>query len=169
MQAQPHIKHKHRHATHARVIFFFGGGGGHCGSNEILCFVEKRNWVHCICDMTVFRCDKKYQMFTLLKEKQYQVTFLCEKNKNHQSISNKPLQKIFCGLCSLIKRNGIAFMPWLHSFMRKTKVSFYITQLEEPNHQSIPNNSWQKIFCGLCSMNKRKFIGFVPWLHSFMA
>ena len=35
---------KHRHAKHARVIFFFGGrGGGHCGSNEILCFVEKRN------------------------------------------------------------------------------------------------------------------------------
>ena len=35
-----HFK-KHRHATHARV--FFLGGGGHCGSNEILCFVEKRN------------------------------------------------------------------------------------------------------------------------------
>ena len=34
---------KHRHATHARVIFLWGGGGGHCGSNEILCFVEKRN------------------------------------------------------------------------------------------------------------------------------
>ena len=32
--------------------------------------------------MIVFRCDKKYQMFTLLKEKQYQVTFLCEKNES---------------------------------------------------------------------------------------
>ena len=77
-------------------VFFFWGGGGHCGSNGILCFVEKRNRVHCICDMTVFWCDKNYQMFTLLKEKQYQVTFLCEKNestilhKNHQSIPNKP-------------------------------------------------------------------------------
>ena len=46
-------------------------------------------------------------------------------HKNHQSISNKPRQKIFCGLCSLKKRNGIAFMPWLHSFMTKTKVSCY--------------------------------------------
>ena len=35
---------KHRHARHARVIFLLGGGGGgHCGSNGILCFVEKRN------------------------------------------------------------------------------------------------------------------------------
>ena len=82
-------------------------------------------------DVTVFGCDKNYQMFTLLKEKQYQVTFLCEKNestilhKNHQSIPNKPWQKIFCGLCSLNKRNGIAFMSWLHSFMTKTKVSCY--------------------------------------------
>ena len=24
-------------------FFFLGGGGGHCGSNGILCFVEKRN------------------------------------------------------------------------------------------------------------------------------
>ena len=79
-------------------VFFFGGGGvgGHCGPNEILCFAEKRNCVHCICEMTVFRCDKKYQMFTLLKEKQYQVTFLCEKNgsiilhQKHQSIPNNP-------------------------------------------------------------------------------
>ena len=30
------LKKKHRHATHARVIFY-GGGGGHCGSNEISC------------------------------------------------------------------------------------------------------------------------------------
>ena len=138
-------------------------------------------------------------MFTLLKGKQYQVTFLCEKNestilhKNHQSIPNKPWQKIFCGLCSLNKRNGIAFMSWLHSFMTKTKVScykcwhckrktkvssyvplrekqvsFYITQLEEQKKQSIPNNSWQKIFCGLCSLNKRNGIAFMWWLHSFM-
>ena len=76
-------------------LFFCWGGGGHCGSNGILCFVEKRNLVHCICDVTVFGCDKNYQMFTLLKEKQFQVTFLCEKNestilhKNHQSIPNK--------------------------------------------------------------------------------
>ena len=112
-------------------LFFCWGRGGHCGSNGILCFVEKRNWVHCICDVTVFGCDKNYQMFTLLKERQYQVTFLCEKNestilhKNHQSIPNKPWQKIFCGLCSLNKRNGIAFMSWLHSFMTKTEVSCY--------------------------------------------
>ena len=54
----------------------------HCGPNEIFFFVEKR--VECITrrDMIVFRCDKKYQMFTLLKEKQYQVTFLCEKNES---------------------------------------------------------------------------------------
>ena len=81
-------REKHRHATHARVIFFFGGGGG--GIVVLMKYYVLQD------DMTVFRCDKKYQMFTLLKEKQYQVTFLCEKNesiilhKNHQSISNKP-------------------------------------------------------------------------------
>ena len=25
------------------LFFCWGGGGGHCGSNGILCFVEKRN------------------------------------------------------------------------------------------------------------------------------
>ena len=62
--------------------------------------------------------------------------FLCEKNKSiilhhstgrakKQSIPNTSWQKIFCGLCSLNKRNGIVFMSWLQSFMTKTKVSCY--------------------------------------------
>ena len=70
--------------------------------------------------MIVFRCDKNYQMFTVLNGKQ-----------KHQSIPNNPWQKIFCGLCSLNKRNGIAFVPWLHSFMTKTKVSSYVPLREK--------------------------------------
>ena len=50
----------------------------------------------------------------------------------------------------------------------RTGVSFYITLLEKQKHQSIPNNPWQKILGGFCSLNKLNRIAFVSWLHSFM-
>ena len=45
-------------------------------------FRRKASWVLYIRDMIVFRCDKKYQMLPVLKEKQYQVAFLCKNNQS---------------------------------------------------------------------------------------
>ena len=60
------------------------------------------------------------------------ITFLYDKNKS-----------IILQMLTLKKKNKSIK---LRSFARKTKVSFnfYITQLEEQNPQSIPNNSWQE-------------------------